>query len=235
MRNTQLLEYIDQFQNLVIDSEIIAIKDIDSEYCFASHKWLKCFGLNQLQQIQGKKDRDILALPQHFIEAMELLDQECLNLKKQILAHALINVPNFGPRLFIVQKSLIVKDGKAIGIRDFYQLFITREYMYNLLTGITEDIPKGEIETAPELTDREQAILFLLLVGYTPKLIAWVLQNYTNKSICGKTISNIIYQQLYPKFKVDSLASLTKTALCLEVNQKIPHIFKNYSFIVKIS
>ncbi len=234
MRNAVLTEYIDQFQNLLVDTDIIAIKDTNGLYAFATPLWLKCYGFTDLNEIIGKNDRQILTQSSSFKESVEHLDQECLNTKKRLVAHAMIDSVNQGPRLFVIQKNLIIRNGKTLGIRDIYRPFIARNFMYQLLNQFPDDVPYTELLHAPDLTDREQAILFLLLLGYTPKLIAWILQKYSQKAISAKTVSNIIYQQLYPKFKVNTIASLTKTALKFNIDLQIPLLLKEHEFIIRI-
>lgn len=77
----------------------------------------------------------------------------------------------------------------------------------------------------PLLTQREQEVLFLLMLGYGYKKIALTLSKTSFKQIESSTISPIIRKQLFPKFNVCSVEELIKTALETNYFSRVPQSF----------
>lgn len=76
--------------------------------------------------------------------------------------------------------------------------------------------------TKPQLTTREEEVLFLLLLGKSQKEIANILSKVYSKNIAVTTIGSIINRQLYDKFNAYSLSSLINNAIQLQAIQNIP-------------
>ena len=73
-----------------------------------------------------------------------------------------------------------------------------------------------------ELSEKEQEILFLLIIGKKYKSIANTLSRIYQTDIKETSISNLIHKRLYEKFEVTSIEKLVEKALNYSVIKNIP-------------
>lgn len=73
------------------------------------------------------------------------------------------------------------------------------------------------------ITRRERAIIFLLIIGKSHKEIAEIISKISNRKVPANSISAIISRQIYPKLDVTHLSDLIIVAVRNNFLSNIPH------------
>jgi len=88
----------------------------------------------------------------------------------------------------------------------------------------------------PTLTEREEEILFLLIIGEKYKSIANILSDAYQQEIRESAIRNLVHRQLYEKFNVVNTPALLETVVYEKVISKIPSkLMALFSGIISVS
>ncbi|MDQ5920313.1 MAG: hypothetical protein QG673_369, partial [Pseudomonadota bacterium] len=101
-------------------------------------------------------------------------------------------------------------------------------YLYKLLMFFEKNKINSSLKIPhcdDKLTLREHEIAFLLLYYKSPKKIATILNNLSDKPVSAKTISNIISGGLYHKLNVYGIDALIEKLYLLQYQNKIPVSF----------
>lgn len=104
----------------------------------------------------------------------------------------------------------------------------TSTYLYKLLMFFEKNKVNSSLNIPhydDKLTLREHEIAFLLLYYKSPKKIAAILNNLSDKPVSAKTVSNIISGGLYPKLNVYGIDALIDKLHALQYHNKIPVSF----------
>lgn len=217
--NSNLLEnFITNINKVVelVPSQLIAIKNLQYKYVYASPAYASLVGISQ-DKLIGKTCRELDLKP--IIETdMDQTEDEQVILNSTVKSFIRIHNLTTGiqPRTFI--KSPIVNNGNVIGI--IAQCFefgeITNSNMFNPKNYSIYD------KSLIQLTRREKQIIFLFLNQNNSQKIANILSKMENKTISKSTIDSIFKNQLYSKFNVYNRDALYQKLIDLGFEKLIP-------------
>lgn len=205
-------------------------KNKNSVYMGCNENMANVLALNSPEEIVGKTDH-------HFAWSSEKAD-DAINADKYVMktgqkhiSEHIVVFPVSGAKTIIRTEKypLFNNDGKTVGV-----LAIAKDmsndlsFMHNFLNSklhTEEENLSTLVDTPIKLTKRQYEILYLLIMGKSPRHIAEYISNVQVKSVTAATVTSIINKQLYQKFNVDSVTKLIEKALLLKIASKVPPRF----------
>lgn len=124
-------------------------------------------------------------------------------------------------------------DNQVIGVSDKITNFNFNENLKHLLHYLNKRFhPNGSFkldntQQPIKLSNRQHEILFLLMLGKTPRLIAEIINHMEGTTIKPSTVMSVINKQLYEKFQVYSMDQLVEKAVLIGFVNSIPKLFVN--------
>ncbi len=235
-------EYINIVTSCALDDDIYVIKDTECHFAFASEQIVKTYGFSNMSEVEGRTVYDIRSCvvelaPELFVERDKKIIDETA--KITILSNYQAS-PISG---FYIQEGapIISTDNQVIGsIIKFYQIdkpMLASSLILNHYQPKNQSydfvLPKIQSVNNIQLSEREQAVLFLLSLNYDTRQIAEILSKSERKIITPNLIRNNINQQLYIKMEVNSVPDLIEKYTLLKQEKLIPTTF-NKQFITTL-
>lgn len=190
--------------------------------------------LNYDKNIEGYRLRELPIKAAEFAPEHLVISNKVIANKssiKMLLAHDFDNSGNIGAKIVTRKPIINPLTQNVVGLLDQFEdfnvnsnfahllFFVNKIHRENNLCLVGADIP------GVKLGKRQHEILFLLLIGKSPKEIADFIIHFENSIISPATISAIINKQLYPKFEVSSTSQLIEKAILLGFANSIPESF----------
>lgn len=214
--NTYLHKFIEALE-LTHGDQIYAVQDMEFKHIWCSDKYLELIGV---ESMVGLRFRD-LTHPLH-----KKLQQALSPTTKYLNRYggslqwitSLIN-PKTNKSVIVLTNCCEIKDPKSNqAIARMARLDILTPLLLNQMHSVIKGISSDEIvDNLPEssliyeneivLSDMEQGILFLLLIGKSYKDIANILRN-SDKQINESVIKHKVHDKLLKKFEVSSVKHL---------------------------
>lgn len=229
-----LKEYVDNIRGCILDNDLIVIKDTKCQFAFASEQIVSTYGYQDLSDLEGKTVYDIRSCIVELADKLyhdrdKKIIQDRANLTVLANYHA---APLTG---LIIQEGapIVSKKNKLLGsIIKFYPIdkpMLSSSLILNLYqpSKLKHDcvMPKIDSTNNIQLSEREQAVLFLLSLNYDTRQIADIIAKTENKPITPNLIRNNINQQLYIKFDVNNVPDLIEKYSLLRQDKLIPVAF----------
>lgn len=223
MNYSLLKKFINNLKELVeqVPSQLIAIKDLQYKYVYASPAYIDLIGISKIKLI-GKTCSELNLKPIIETDIDHIEDEQVVlnnTVKSFIKIHSLST--GIQPRTFI--KSPIIDNGNVIGIMAQCYEFgdINNANNFNQKNNFKR-MSKEITQLQNQLTRREKQIIFLFINRNNSQEIANILGNIEKKSVSKSTIDSIFKNQLYEKFKVYNRDALYCKLIDLDFEKLIP-------------
>lgn len=226
--SSKQLNYLNAtYQNIVKNFPGYAFwKNTESIYLGCNQNLADLLGLSTTLDIVGKLDSDFVGK----IEALSFQQDDIYVIQtgNMHISEYLIPIKNRNNLNMLIRtekRPLLNENGKVIGIIGM-AIDIT-DGLSNVFNFLHQKlaIKNTNIDLTIKLTKREYEVLYLLLLGKSPKEIALILSNIEDKVIAPATINSIINKSLYLKFKVNSYSQLIAKSIISRSVNLIPSAF----------
>lgn len=206
----------------LVDKNIYKIVyDISGKIIFATNKVAKSFGFNNWLQIKDKKLIELSTKNEELFKEIEHIRELVIN-KQQVIDYLYFAESSKSFEVQLVSHvPIFMPDGEVVGSSSTSRRFwlFNPKYLFNRLHKKPLIIEKNDIH----LSNRQEEILFLIMMGFSQREIAVFLK------ISRGTVAKIIAQDICPKFKIDGAS--TKLLIEKAFNLNYPKRIPNFSLI----
>ncbi len=220
---TNLIKFIEHIQAtaLMLPSQIIGVKDLNSRYIYCSPSYKELLGTSPANVV-GKHGMFISDTNE---EARIKEDNEIIATKKP---KAFLHIDKIKSRLtpltFIKSPIIDPDNQEVIGVLCQAFEFATIDPREQLLRAY-DNLPsiEGTLRGGcPKLTRREKQVIFLFLSNLNSQEITEVFYKLEGKKVSKSTIDSLFTDQLFPKFEVYNRQALYAKLINLGYNRLIP-------------
>lgn len=233
MTDTEILKNYIEAYNTISPDHAVAVLSPDCKLVYISHKFTELLNLSHETLINQQWD-NLTSLNPDVKMFLKKIIQKLSSDKKRVSARLIYRAPNnpYADYLEIHHSYLSIANHKSnmilIELQRVPMTFQAKKFGEILDRFINKKTPAFlskdlfKKSTPPNLTVREEEVLFLLTLGYGYKKIATTLSATNGKQISFTSISPIIRKQLFTKFDVDSVDQLLTIVLETNYFKQVP-------------
>jgi hypothetical protein len=217
---------------VVKKNDAVAVQDLDFIYLYHTEEYAKILGENLI----GRSLEDIPNVRlSAYLDRIRAVSHFINNTGKS--ARYIFSYPQTDnlQQCYVVEESLIIHPdtnkklarlikAQHIDVSLITQIFQMGHSLDSDLTLMSKLSDKGVEAKLPgfSLTQREEEVLFLLMLGKRYKSIARILSKAYHREIKDTAVNNTVNKQLFEKFAVASVDELIEKTIQLNVINKIP-------------
>lgn len=208
---------IPSFIGLVDKNIYKIVYDISGKIIFATNNAAKSLGFDNWLQIKNKKLSELSTKNEELFKEIEHIRELVIN-KQQVIDYLYFAEfsKNFDVQL-VSHAPIFMPNGEVLGSSSTS----TRFWLFNLKHLFNRLYKKSLVSEEDEihLSNRQEEILFLIMIGFSQREIAVFLK------ISRGTVAKIIAQDICPKFKINGSSTklLIEKALNLNYPKRIPN------------
>lgn len=230
MTDIEILKSVGKSLDIIENKKAIAILELTGEFIYVTKSYLEMMGN---PDIIGKRLRDSNHPGVRYVDQLRNILSNVIETGNKASYFFIYQFPStMVKRCYINHCSLLynpetnAKIGLLAEIEPFNckyignVLNITNQLLIPSESEVSQQVPTDKVSY--QLSDREQEILFLLMIGRSYKEITYIINKIYDKSISISAINSIIRVNLFNKFKTSSVSSLIQIAASNSVIQEIP-------------
>ena len=230
MTDIEILELLAKGLEIIAKDRAIVLGNLDMEFIYTTKLYQDLMGN---PQIIGKRMKDSNHPGAKYADQLRQIVSNVIQTGKKSSYFIIYQLPNTNiKRCYINHCSLLLNPETGIKVGTIVEIEpFNCKYIGNVLNIANQlVVPSGE-ETSQQvstnkvtyqLSDREQEILFLLMIGRSYKEITYIINKIYDKSISIFAINSIIRVNLFNKFNISSVSGLIQIAASNSVIQEIP-------------
>ncbi len=208
---------IPSFMGLVDKNIYKIVYDVSGKIIFATNKAAKSYGFDNWLQIKDKKLSQLPTKHEELFKEIESIREVVIN-KQQVIDY--LYFAEFSKKFdvqLVSHAPIFMPDGEILGSiitsRKFW--LFNLKHLFNRLHKKSLIIEEDDIH----LSNRQEEILFLIMMGFSQREIATFLK------ISRGTVAKIIAQDICPKFNINGSSTrlLIEKAFNLNYPKRIPN------------
>jgi len=222
-----LERYINALDLVMLPEQKVLVVGLGLHFCYLSPAIKSEYGvITESNQYNSYTDLPPL---QQLAISCHAEDELCLHSKKP-QQYITSQNHNGAMRLFLKYKTPVIDHltEECVGVRTDFMPILSlgrfKPYLDKHMVQQVQSKLKLEKHEVVDLTKTEELVLFLLIMYLKPKTVTLHLNKITGKDVATSTIRNIIHQQLFKKFNVNSPEALIDKALFMGYDAIFPRV-----------